>query len=95
MNSRSRKTVVVLIHNWMGGTNILTGLSSILGDENPSIISPEIEAWKNGINLHEEPSNLKIPFNAAGNIIYFRSPLVCLQFLKNAEIEKQNLSIGR
>ena len=80
MSYRSQKTIVVLIHNWMGGSNILNGLKCISDNKTLSIIAPEIDAWQNGINLHEQPYNLKIPLNTEGNIFYFRSPLVCLQF---------------
>lgn len=87
------KSKVFLVRNWMGGSNVLSGLKASLEGSNVSIICPEVDAWEKGIVISCVPEEINIKFDYFGKIYFFRNADVCMNFLKKNYLTSENVNI--
>ena len=92
-NANKFQSKIFLVRNWMGGTNLLSGLKISLKSSNISIVCPEVDAWKKGVNLGLISDKIDIIFKPFGEIYYFRDPEVCINFLKKNHLTYENVKI--
>lgn len=84
---------IFLVRNWMGGSNLLSGLKASLEGSNLSIICPEVDAWENGVDLSLMPEKIDTRFKFLGEIYFFRNPEVCINFLKKNHLTFEDVKI--
>lgn len=77
----NKPSKIILIRNWMGGTNVRQLLIRLLEESSYTLISPEVDAWNSGTDT--DSSANKLLFQEKGIIYYFRRPDVFLNFLNN------------
>ena len=84
---------IFLVRNWMGGSNLLSGLKTSLENSNISIICPEVDAWENGVDLSLMPEKIDTRFKPFGEIYFFRNPEICIIFLKKNHLTAESVNI--
>jgi hypothetical protein len=84
---------VFLVRNWMGGTNLLSGLKISLEGSDVSISCPEVDAWEKGLDLSLRPHEINTNFQPLGEIYFFRNPDVCINFFKKNHLTSEDVKI--